>query len=118
MGPSIGEAVLLLVVGMSSVFLALALLGAMIRGMKWADEAINAHRIRSYAQKVEAQRVDEELNDEIVAVLTAAASAMMKKPVTVRTIRFLSGGPVPAWAVTGRLNIMASHAIAKRKSSS
>ena len=36
--------------------------------------------------------------------------------VTISKIRFLESGAEPAWAVTGRLNIMASHAITKRKS--
>lgn len=111
------ETLLLLVVGMGVVFAALFLLAGMIRAMEWTDRRINAFRIRTYAEKVETHKVDEEINDEVVAVIAAAVTAAIRKPVVVRRIRFLSDGPAPAWSVTGRLNIMASHAIAKRKSS-
>jgi sodium pump decarboxylase gamma subunit len=110
------EAVLLLVVGMAVVFSALLLLAGMIRLLEWADRRINAVRIRTYATKVETHQVDDDVNDEIVAVITAAIATTLRKPVVVRKIRFLSSGSEPAWAVTGRLNIMASHAITKRKS--
>ena len=110
------EAFLLLVVGMAAVFSALLLLAGMIRLLKWGDAQINAMRIRKYADKVETHQVDDEVNDEIVAVITAAVASTIRKPVVVRTIRFLDNGAEPAWAVTGRLNIMASHAITRRKS--
>jgi len=110
------EAVLLLVVGMSAVFSALLLLAGMIWLLEWADTRLNSLRIRKYAEKVESHKVDDEVNDEIVVVITAAVTTTLKQPVIVRKIRFLNSGPGPAWAVTGRLNIMASHAIAKRKS--
>ncbi len=110
------EALLLLVVGMASVFAALFLLAGMIRFLEWADSRINTIRIRKYADKVETHQVDDDVNDEIVAVITAAIAATIRKPVVVRKIRFLESGAEPAWAVTGRLNIMASHAITKRKS--
>jgi sodium pump decarboxylase gamma subunit len=110
------EAVLLLVVGMSIVFSALVLLAGMIGFLEWADTRINSLKIRKYAERVEAHQVDDDVNDEVVAVITAAITTTLKQPVVVRKIRFLSSGSEPAWAVTGRLNIMASHAIAKRKS--
>jgi hypothetical protein len=49
-------------------------------------------------------------------VVTAAAVATLKKPVAIRRMRLFDSREAGAWAVTGRLNIMASHAIAKRKS--
>jgi hypothetical protein len=60
--------------------------------------------------------VDVDLNDEIVAVLAASATVMLKRPISIRRVRFLEPSAEPAWAVTGRLNIMASHAISRRKS--
>ena len=110
------EVILLLIVGMAVVFTALLLLAGMIRLLIWGDSRINAMRIRKYADKVETHQVDDEVNDEIVAVITAAVTTSIRKPVVVRKIRFLESGAEPAWAVTGRLNIMASHAITKRKS--
>jgi sodium pump decarboxylase gamma subunit len=112
------ESLLLLVVGMAVTLTALSSLAGMIWAMKWADEKLNAHKIRTYAQKVETHQVDDEVNDEVVAVIAAAATAAMRKRVTIKRITFLSPAPGQAWAVTGRLNIMASHAIAKRKMTS
>ena len=110
------EAVLLMVAGMSAVFSALLLLAGMIRLLEWTDTRLNSLRIRKYAEKLESHQIEDDVNDEVVAVITAAISTTLKQPVIVRKIRFLNSGPGPAWAVTGRLNIMASHAIAKRKS--
>lgn len=56
------------------------------------------------------------LDEETVAVLAAAATVALKRPVSVRRVRFLAPGAEPTWAVMGRLNIMASHAIVRRKS--
>lgn len=112
------ESLLLLVAGMTSVFTALLLLAGMIRLLEWTDRTLNTKRIKKYSEKVETHKVDDELNDEIVAVISAAVAAMLRPPVRIRRIRFLTDAASdPAWAVTGRLNIMASHAIAKRKSS-
>ena len=110
------EALLLMVAGLSAVFSALLLLAGMIRLLEWADTRLNSLRIRKYAEKVDSHQIEDDVNDEVVAVITAAIATTLKQPVVVRKIHFLSSGPGPAWAVTGRLNIMASHAIAKRKS--
>jgi sodium pump decarboxylase gamma subunit len=116
MSDQIVESVMLLVVGMSGVFVSLLLLAGMIWLFKFADERFNAWRIRTYARKVEANPDEEGINDEVAAVIAAAVTAALKRPVVIRRMRFL--GPVSdaSWAVTGRLNIMASHLIPKRKS--
>jgi hypothetical protein len=57
---------------------------------------------------------DDELSDELVAVIGAAAAEVAASPVVVKRIQFLGDRPSPAWAVTGRLNIMASHQISRR----
>lgn len=110
------ESFMLLVVGMGGVFASLLLLAGMIWLFKTFDERFNAWRIRTYAQKVEANPEDDGINDEVAAVIAAAATAAMKRPVVVRKVRFLTPVPETSWAVTGRVNIMASHLITKRKS--
>jgi sodium pump decarboxylase gamma subunit len=111
------ESLLLLVVGMTGVFASLVFLAGMIWMFRFADETLNKRRIKKYSQQVELHEVVDDIHDELVAVLTAAASATLRNPVTVRRVQFLSqkssGG---SWAVTGRVNIMASHAISRRKS--
>jgi sodium pump decarboxylase gamma subunit len=116
MTENILESLRLLVVGLLGVFAALLLLAAMIWAFRAVDEGLNKRRIRKYSAQVESKQVDTDLNDEIVAVIAAAATATLKKPIIVRRVRFLHAHPVGAWAVTGRLNVMASHSIAKRKS--
>jgi sodium pump decarboxylase gamma subunit len=109
------QSISLSVLALGIVLVTFVVLIVAVRVIRWADERLNALRIAEYAQKVESHQIDDELNDEVIAVITAAVAATLKKPVLVRTIRFLSTDSEPAWAVTGRLNIMASHAIAKRK---
>lgn len=110
------ESVLLLVVGMGGVFASLLLLAGIIWLFKFTDERFNAWRIRTYAQKVEANPEEDGINDEVAAVIAAAVTAALKRPVVIRRMRFLGPAPDASWAVTGRVNIMASHLISKRKS--
>ncbi len=110
------QGVSLSVLALGIVVVTFVVLILAVRVIRWADERLNALRIAEYAQKVETHQIADDVNDEIVAVITAAVAATLKRPVIVRKVRFLSTETEPAWAVTGRLNIMASHAIAKRKS--
>ena len=110
------EASLILVVGMGVVFLSLLLFAGLIVALRASDERFNLFRIRRYTARVEAKPGQEDVNDELVAVLTAAAAVAIRKPVRIRRMRFLDGAATGAWTSTGRLNIMASHAIPKRKS--
>jgi len=110
------ESFLLLVVGMGGVFASLLFLAGLIWTFRFTDEAVNRMKIRRYARRVESRTEPDELNDEIVAVLAAAAAASMKKSVIIRRVRFIERSTAPTWASTGRLNIMASHAISRRKS--
>jgi hypothetical protein len=109
------ESLLLLVVGMAGVMAALTFLAGMIWMFRAIDEWLNARRIRAYTTQVESGGVQELINDELVAVLAAAAESALRKPVRVRRVQFLATATRDSWAATGRLNIMASHSIAKRK---
>ena len=112
----LNEALLVMLIGMTSVILTLLLMALLIQAGKWLDEKINAVRIRRYSAKIEKQTTGDELNDEIVAVITAAVITTYRKKIRVRKIRFLDHTTQPTWAITGRLNIMGSHLITKRKS--
>jgi Na+-transporting methylmalonyl-CoA/oxaloacetate decarboxylase gamma subunit len=109
------KSLLLLVVGITGVFASLLFFAAMIWAFKRVDERLNARRIRQYARKIETLPPEDELNDEVVAVLTAAAVTAIQRKIMVRRIQFLGPDSGPAWAATGRLNIMASHLISRRK---
>ena len=108
------ESLIVMLIGMGGVFSALLLLAGMIWLFKATDEQLNRRRIRKYSESVDTGA--DTINDEIVAVLSAAAVATLEKSVRVRRVRFLTAGSEGAWAVTGRLNVMASHQIARRKS--
>ncbi|MBX7152104.1 hypothetical protein K1X84_10715 [bacterium] len=109
------ESVLLLFVGMGGVLISLSGFAAMIWLFKILDEKFNTYRIRHYSETLESTPSEDEPNDELVAVITATAVAILKKPVVIRKIHFLNRSAGSSWAVTGRLNIMASHLISKRK---
>lgn len=109
------ESLLLLVIGMAGVFSSLVVLAGMIWIIRKTDETINAWRIRNYSKKVEQHKVDPEINDELIVVLAGAVEATIKKRAVIRRIRFIDRDFAPSWAVTGRINIMASHSIQKRK---
>jgi Na+-transporting methylmalonyl-CoA/oxaloacetate decarboxylase gamma subunit len=108
------ETLLLLVVGMTGVFSALLLLAGIIGLFRWSDERLNRKRISSYSKKVETQRVNPDINDEIIAVITAAAEAVLKRPVVVRTMHFLGDSADGSWSATGRSTIMSSHTIDRK----
>src|SRR5512138_1813149 len=92
------QSLILLVVGMGGVFSALLLLAGMIWLLKSADEWTNRLRIRRYARGADAAAGEEGVNDEIVAVITAAATAAARRRVRVKTVRFLSPLTAGAWA--------------------
>jgi Na+-transporting methylmalonyl-CoA/oxaloacetate decarboxylase gamma subunit len=108
------ESILVLVVGMCGVFASLLLLAGMIGLFRWADEFLNRRKIRSYSQKVETQKVSADFNDEIIAVIAAAAEATLKRPVVVRKMRFIEDAGDGAWSASGRSNIMSSHVIDRK----
>lgn len=114
------EASLILLVGMGVVLFSLLLFAGLIVGLRASDERFNLFRIRRYTARVEATppQQQQDVNDELVAVLTAAAAVAIRKPVRIRRMRFLESGTAGAWTSAGRLNIMASHAIPRRKSTS
>jgi sodium pump decarboxylase gamma subunit len=115
MADKIIESLLLLVVGMSCVIIVLFFLSFIIYTGKWIDETINQLRIHIYSKKIESGPAVDEINDELIAVLTAAVMTTYRKNIRIRKVKFLDHTSQPTWAVTGRLNVMASHLITKRK---
>jgi hypothetical protein len=49
------------------------------------------------------------IDEETLAIISAAVEVALRKPVRVRRIRFLQNDGTTPWSVTGRLNIMGSH---------
>ena len=55
------------------------------------------------------------IDDETSVIITAAVSEALQKSIRVRRIQFLHGDGASAWSVTGRLGLMGSHLITRRK---
>lgn len=112
---NIVEAVLVMFVGMGGVFASLTLLAGMIWCFKFADEYSNRKKITNYSKKIESEETPDEVNDELVAVLSAAIEATLHKSVIIRKIQFLGGKSTTAWRSSGRSTHMRSHQINLRK---
>jgi hypothetical protein len=56
----------------------------------------------------------EELNDEIIAAITAAVVATLKKPVSLKNVKLFERNPGLQWLTSGRFTIMTSHTISRR----
>jgi hypothetical protein len=54
---------------------------------------------------------DNEISEELVAVISSAAFVALNKNLVVKKIQFLSGNDNSAWSRAGRLNIMSSHSV-------
>jgi Na+-transporting methylmalonyl-CoA/oxaloacetate decarboxylase gamma subunit len=110
------QGLLLLAVGMVGVMLSLTLLAGMISVLKLIDERTNTWKIRRYEERIALNLPDHQPSDELIAVLSAAAHITLARRIRIHRVRLFDAPESGAWASTGRLNIMASHQIARRKS--
>ncbi|HLP16322.1 MAG TPA: hypothetical protein VK470_08705 [Bacteroidota bacterium] len=56
----------------------------------------------------------EELNDEIIAAITAAVVTVFKKPVSLKSVKLFEHNRGQQWLTSGRFTIMTSHTISRR----
>lgn len=56
----------------------------------------------------------EELNDEIIAAITAAVITVFKEPLSLKSVKVFERNSGVAWLTSGRFTIMTSHTISKR----
>lgn len=56
----------------------------------------------------------QELNDEIIAVITAAVVTAFKKPVSLKNVKLFERNAGQHWLTSGRFTIMTSHTISRR----
>ena len=119
------ESLWLALVGMGGVFASLALLAGLFAGLSALDRWLTRWRTRRAALPAAvppapalpgaAEAGVEQEEEELVAVLAAAASVALRRRVKVRSVQRVAPGSGNAWAAAGRLSIMASHAIDRRK---
>ena len=95
---------------MTTLFFLLITLIVFFVGWFWGSR----HALRNEPIPENPVSVEQELSDELVAVIAAAAAETLTATIVVKRIQFLNDAATGAWATTGRLNIMASHQISKR----
>ncbi len=118
MSENINEAILVLIVGMGGVFLALIFFYLVItllnRTERYFVEAKNKKEAKLALQKqqeMELAAKDEIDEDELIAVITAAAYYTIQQNLVVKNIKFIRNTGPSSWAAIGRLNLIGSHNI-------
>jgi len=116
MSENINEALLVLVVGMGGVFLALFFFYLIIALLNKSERLFvnaknrkleaKAKREAELEQISQAVEIDEE---ELIAVITAAAFFTIQQNLLVRKIKFIRNTGPSSWAAIGRFNLIGSH---------
>lgn len=102
------EAMSVAIVGMGTVFLSLWVIGEVFAGLRWCFRS----KIAPPAPEPEAAPLEAEPDPhELVAVLTAAATAVVGRSVAVQRVTFISPDTVSGWAEAGRSRIQTSHSL-------
>lgn len=109
-----GDAFTLAAVGISVVFVALAVVGGIMLLLgRWlrAPEpaALAAAPPAEASAPAHATGLPGHVDGPTLAVLTAAAVAALGRPVRVRRVTFVNQTTVSAWKAVGRITIHASH---------
>ena len=133
-GAHITDGLMLLVVGVSVVFVALVLILVTIKLLGRVDSALESRARRSAGGPVAGSAAEEAgaaaatgdsnvesrsmpgsasgqpaLGPEMIAVLAAAATAAVRRPVRITRVRFVSAAVPGGWVAMGRTGIMTSH---------
>jgi Na+-transporting methylmalonyl-CoA/oxaloacetate decarboxylase gamma subunit len=115
------DATTMTVVGMGIVFLSLALMGEIFVLLKrlmtrdgFKTEPVAAPKVVSPVAPEPSGVVDasgsSDVDPKLLAILTAAAFAVVRKPLAVRRITFINRNTISGWTEAGRTDIHSSHA--------
>lgn len=99
------DAFSVMIVGMGTVVLSLWVIGEVFAFLRWCFHS--KANPQSAAPMVEAHPGDDPA--ELVALLTAAATAAVGKRVVVQRVKFIHPDTVVGWAEAGRTSIQTSH---------
>ncbi len=105
MGQDLEEGLGLMVVGMSIVFIALVIIGLMIKVTTWLlrqPVEAEAEAAETPEAALPAAEVETGMGPELIAVLTAAATAALNRPVRVHRVRHLSPQDIQGWVYSAR----------------
>ncbi len=105
---SLADGVVLMIVGMGVVFASLCVLLLLISALRRVSERTAAEAQPDGDAPLANVDVDEGVTPELVAVLTAAATAAVDRPLRIRKVRIASTAPGAAWLSGGRAALMAT----------
>lgn len=119
----LSEGFLVLVVGMGGVMISLLFFYFVIAFINKADawfvnyqkEKAEKERLRNLPPQTQIANAESEMEDdeELLAVITAAAESMLSGRVLVKSLRFLRSSSSTTWATIGRMNLISSHDVQK-----
>lgn len=109
----ITEALVLIVVGMGGVFLSLTSLYLLMVVLMKIDSMFSKQP--ETAVQTPTGETRSEINPDLIPIISAAIYAVLEKKVIIKTIHFLDDRSDTSWSRIGRLNIIDSHNINKRR---
>ena len=109
------EALEVLVIGMGAIFASLFFFYLLILVLKKIDEKLAKSENKAIAVQnnlsPEAELQNDEITPELIAVLSAAAYSVVRKPIRIKTISFLDDKDDSTWAKMGKMDVIGSHNI-------
>ena len=106
------------VIGLTVVFIALALLAWILSYFDNIDAWITNRKTKTQAQPTEAvaeKSVDQGISPEIIAAISAAVAVAIGGKAKIKHVRYRRQMADPTWQTQGRATIMASHTISRPK---
>lgn len=109
------EGFLVLFVGLGGVLLVLFIFYLIIEGVNKLESYLVERQKKNLEKaKVANSKIQDE-EEDLIAILTAAASVALSSRIIVKQIRFIKSQPVSPWATLGRINLISSHNIQKNQ---
>lgn len=115
MQEKLGEALIMMVVGLGAVFTVLSFFSLLIWLINKIEKKFSKVPVERPILKVQKEFFETKTESELVAVITAAAMQCFGSKIKVHKIHFLDDhSKQTGWANSGRINVMGSHSINKK----
>ncbi len=110
------EGLLVLIVGITGVLLVLFIFYLIIEGVNKLELfLVETQKKKAEIAKAASSISQTEDEDDLIAILTAAATVAFSSKIRITQIRFIKSQPVSPWATLGRINLISSHNIQKNQ---
>ena len=115
MQEKLGEALIMMIVGLGAVFTVLSFFSLLIWAINKLEQKFSKSPQQRPILKVQKEFFETKTESELVAVITAAAMQCYGSRIKIHKIHFLDDqSKQTGWANSGRVNVMASHSINKK----